>query len=1032
MDRNAPAKLPPLMRTPVATLLLALALASHALPGAAAGLPCKPCAGLVVDSPQGVAEALAAQAGLKPGSPLFVAWEVPLEPAAPPNPPPAAAPAASNAPDAPPGAAADSADLARSTGEAAARIAGAGATPWLALVFRTPPPVAAHAARLQGELEVAAAVARAAPEGTVFQVVWRPEGQEAGEPSLAEYGFLLKRAAVATSGARPDGRVATAALPPTAAAVAGLYAQEVGAYVDVLTLAPPAPDASEPAAALAGALAAAAKADPGRPVALDAVPLPDEPAQVLSAAARWAVAGVDLTLSRAPAGAPPTPALLAPFALLAREFAGDVSYDPDSTPTGAAAAWSFVRGKDLALRVIALPPPGAEGGVLTLHFADGSLRRPVRFPLGRGRVEPPSGQATPSGLDLSLAAPGPVAVVGLERPTAAERGQGVAEKLTVSSQREVPVEEILRRLQAFEDAQERRLDHYRAVNTTHLRFQVSGAAQAFDAALKGPFFFRRGEGSDWAWQTFYVNGVRWKGKSIPELPLVQPEKAAALPLEIHFTKEYRYRLRGTERIGGRDAWVVDFAPATADLTRERLYQGTVWIDRQLDSRLRSRAVQLGLKGEVLSNEETWDYSPVDAAGKPASWPSAAASGFVLPLHLRAQQILSLVGSTTVVERDTELSDVLVNDPGFEAARRAVASSDVTMVRDTDHGLRYLVKDKSGERVVQEGFSKAKLFAVGGVFYERSLDYPLPLAGINYFSLDFKGTGEQVNVFFAGALGNASIAQPHLSGSRFDGSASLFALAVPFTDTFFAAGKEQPAENVKALAERLGLHLGRPLGSFWKLNANYSLIYSRYSRDSDTAGDFVLPSDNFLHSFELGTQFARAGYQVSVDGSYNLRSRWSSWGRPGNPDFTPDAKSFYRWDASAAKSWYLPKFQRIGAELDYDSGSRLDRFSKYQFGFFGDTRVHGYQSSAVRATTAAAAHLTYGFEVGEVFRLDAVADAALATDRETGLHRELLAGTGIAGTFMGPWQTIVNMDVGVPVAGPGHGVVLYLVFLKLFR
>jgi hypothetical protein len=34
--------------------------------------------------------------------------------------------------------------------------------------------------------------------------------------------------------------------------------------------------------------------------------------------------------------------------------------------------------------------------------------------------------------------------------------------------------------------------------------------------------------------------------------------------------------------------------------------------------------------------------------------------------------------------------------------------------------------------------------------------------------------------------------------------------------------------------------------------------------------------------------------------------------------------------------------------------------------------------------------------------------------------------------MGPWQTLVTLDVGLPVAGPDHGFVLYLVFLKLFR
>ena len=135
---------------------------------------------------------------------------------------------------------------------------------------------------------------------------------------------------------------------------------------------------------------------------------------------------------------------------------------------------------------------------------------------------------------------------------------------------------------------------------------------------------------------------------------------------------------------------------------------------------------------------------------------------------------------------------------------------------------------------------------------------------------------------------------------------------------------------------------------------------------------------------------------------------------------------------ASKSWYPGPFQRLGLEAGYYSGDNLDRFSKYEFGFFGGTRVHGYQSSRVRAEEAWAAHLSYGFGLGEGLRLDAVADAAWATDEASRLSDELLAGVGLAGTFMGPWQTIVNLDFGVPVAGPDDGFVVYLVFLKLFR
>lgn len=987
--------LSPSMRSLRPALFLSLLILSW-LPAslAAATFPCKPCAGVRLETPAPAPDTLAPllrQAGrLEPGSPLYFAWEVPL-----------------------------SAPLSSETGSASAAalndLREAGGTPWLSLVFRTPAPLAQNSDRLQTELRAAAALAGQTPKGTWFQVVWRPEGSEDAEFNPAEYGFLLKRAAVALTGAKADVLVATQALPADVKALEALYDQEIAAYIEAAALQP----AAEPATK--AALEAVQRLDPGRPVVLDALPLPAESGDVLAEAARAAAQGFDLALFHA--SSLPLPALY-PFVVLAREFKGDLSYDSGSAPRGAPEAWVFVRGEDLGLRVIARAPEGA--GELVLDFPDPGLRRPTRFPYTPGQVAPPSGQITETGLQLRVSDPGRVAVLGIERATAEER-EGVAEKVNVASQREMPVEEILRRLQAFEDAQERKLDHYRATNTTHLRFQPAAGSQTVEATLQGPFFFAK-TGSDWAWESLYVNGVKWRGKTLPEIPLIQPEKAAALPLQIYFTKQYRYRLRGSEKIDGRDAWVVDFAPAGPGAPG-KLYQGTVWVDREIYARLRTRAVQVGLEGEVISNEETMHYSPIDAQGNPAAW---SAQSYILPLRLVAQQILSVVNSTTVVERETLLSSVRINDPEFESLRSQVGSSDVTMVRDTERGLRYLVKDDSGERVVKEGYDANKLFLIGGIFYDDALDFPLPLGGVNYLSLDFRGKGNQLNVFFAGALLTANLAQPRLFGSKLDFGGSAFALAVPFDDTLFRGDEEFEEEAVSVRTGNAGLKIGRPLGNFVRLGFEYEALFFNYGDADDTADAFVLPSDNVTHTFELTSSFSRAGYGLLARGSYNLRSEWDFWGMPGNTEFDPDAEDFLRWELRASKNWYLPRFQKIGAEIDYVGGSDLDRFSKYQFGFFGGTRVHGYQSNRVRAEEALAAHLTYGFEIGEFLRLDAVADAAWATDELTGLDNELLAGVGLAGTFIGPWQTIVNLDVGAPVAGPDDGFVLYLVFLKLFR
>jgi hypothetical protein len=882
--------------------------------------------------------------------------------------------------------------------------------------------VTQNSTSLQAELRAAADFAGKVPGGAWFQIVWRPES---GEFSAAEYAFLLKRAAVAVTGAQTDAKVATGPLPSDPETLKAFYGEDVAAYVEAVALQPAGEEG------LAAAIKAVQELDPGRALVLDALPLPEpkaDPGIVMTTAARYAAEGIDLTLFRAPGleTARLVP-MLAPFALLAREFKGDLSYDPQLSPRGTEAAWTFVRGEDLSLRVIVLVTLNAES--LTLRFSDPQLRRPVRFPIGGGqRVLPPSGQVNGDVLELEVPLPSRVVVLGLDRPTAAEL-QGVEEKVTVSGQRDMPVEEILRHLQAFEDAQARKLQHYSALNTTSLRFQPTAGTVAVEATLEGPFFYDPETGADWAWQTLYINGVKWRNKTLPEIPLIQPEKAAALPLAIHFTKQYRYRLRGSETVDGRDAWVIDFAPAGPSGESGKLYQGSVWVDKQLYARLRTRAVQIGLEGEVLSNEETLYYSPVDANGAPVPW---SAQSYVLPLRLVAQQILSVVNAATVVERETLLTNVQVNGPGFEESRKQVADSEVTMVRDTDKGLRYLVKNDQGDRVVKEGFDTNKLFAAGGVFYDDALDYPLPLAGINYLSFDFRGTGKQLNLFFAGALLTANMADPRLFGSKFDAGADLFVLAVPTTDTLYQDGREVNAEDVEQRVGTVGFKLGRPLGNFVKLNAEYEILSLGYSKADDTVDEFVVPSDNFIHSFELSAAFARSGYRLAAGGSYNRRSEWEPWGLPGNPDFSEEKRDFLRWEVRASKNWYLPSFQRLGLELGYSSGSDLDRFSKYQFGFFGSNRVHGYQSGLVRATEVFAGHASYGFEIGKAFRLDGLADVALATDEDTGLDRELLSGLGIQGTFMGPWQTIVNLDVGVPVAGPDDGFVLYLVFLKLFK
>jgi hypothetical protein len=393
----------------------------------------------------------------------------------------------------------------------------------------------------------------------------------------------------------------------------------------------------------------------------------------------------------------------------------------------------------------------------------------------------------------------------------------------------------------------------------------------------------------------------------------------------------------------------------------------------------------------------------------------------------------VLNATTNVEKEVLLGDLKINADGFAERRQATYDSEATLVRDTDAGLRYLIPDKeTGERVVQSEFDKDRLFLVGGTFYDESLDFPLPLAGINYFSFDFRDTGTQANLFFAGVLAVGNLSDPDFLGSRWDAGAGLLGIAIPFTNTIYRDGREANAEDVDLQISEIEVTVGRPVGSFTKVNLEYELGWRKYSRADDTADDFVLPEDHLLHSLELSARYARAGYRLRLAGSTHKRSDWKAWGLPGEP-FDSDTDQFSRWSASLAKTFSLQGFKKVGLEVEYLGGANFDRFSKYQFGYFADSRVHGYQSELVRAEEALGLHGTYGFEIGELLRLDLVGDAVWATDEASALDRELLAGVGIAGTFIGPWQTVVNLDFGVPVAGPdSDGFTLFLAFLKLFR
>jgi hypothetical protein len=78
------------------------------------------------------------------------------------------------------------------------------------------------------------------------------------------------------------------------------------------------------------------------------------------------------------------------------------------------------------------------------------------------------------------------------------------------------------------------------------------------------------------------------------------------------------------------------------------------------------------------------------------------------------------------------------------------------------------------------------------------------------------------------------------------------------------------------------------------------------------------------------------------------------------------------------------------------------------------------------------HLTYGFVFSDQFRIEAYYDHALITDRTAGYSNEPFQGVGIGGQTIGPWGTLVRLDIGKTIGRNAQsGFVANVVLLKLF-
>jgi len=867
-----------------------------------------------------------------------------------------------------------------------------------------------------------------------YYEIWDRPNRAPGWPidRVAEFAYVLKNTSVVIRSVDPGALVAQGALALGADTLdedlawqKALYDQGTATYVDVLPVRPPPAVPVERVVSRAYDLML--ESDPSAQLWVVGVPLEGQGDRERAAdllgkfivAQGEGAAVVSFDLEADVNGQPEFPGVLLDlhrlFLPTYTRVTGtgatlEASDDPGSRAVQGVTSYSFFDAESFQglIGFFARPPVEERGARMVIPTA--AVRGVAIYDIIGGSAGPPGGRVEPDFKSNTTRVPVPLypRPLVLQYSRVPIKGfEAEKEQVQIKGTGLITAEEIMAAHQAFMVDQKYRLKNYRADALLTYHGKVAGS-NTLDVSFDNAFFWDPATGAEWQQRALYYNGVLWRGKKLPELPIPQPEKVFTLPLDINLNKDYAYQYVGRDKVGEFDCYVVDFKPIDRTKT---LYEGRAWIETRTFAPVKTSTVQTNLSAPVLSNEENDVFSPLAGPDGSTYWMLTRVDG---------QQILTFVGESLVLLREIDFKNVRINDPEFAAAREGAYRSDSQMLRDTDKGLRYLERTEGGERVVKEGFRKSALVGLAGVYRQPGLDYPvLPLAGAGYFNFDVGGHNTQLTAFIAGVINLFSLTDPHVFDKKIDATVRVVALAVNITDQLFVQGKALPESNVDVRSQSVSGALGTPLGNFMRLKATYDLGYSNYSRDKDTK-TFVVPSDTFIQSPGLAWEFNRAAWTVGAAAQKSYRSKWDPWGdatllcpSPGSclADFETAQKNYETFEYSVAKQVFLPLFQKLRFEAIWQSGSRLDRFSEFQFSFFGN-RLRGFSGSGVRYDQGGIARAQYAFNLADVVRFEASLDHAYVRDGLTSDDFHRFTGFGISGNTMGPWETFLQFDIGV--------------------
>jgi hypothetical protein len=579
------------------------------------------------------------------------------------------------------------------------------------------------------------------------------------------------------------------------------------------------------------------------------------------------------------------------------------------------------------------------------------------------------------------------------------------ERAQVGATSELTAEEIIAREREVRGVQDARLTHYEARATMSIHYRVAQLNESIDLSTENRLYVKDGK-QDYEQTALYVNGALWRGKSPPYLPYIQPGTVGEVPLDIALDERYHYRLEGREKTDGRECYVLSFDP---EVTTESLYRGRVFIDAERFVRLRMEAKQVGLVDPVRSNEVIFRYGPV-----PAPWGEAW-----LPAEMTGQMTFEVLGYNLVVEREATYSDYQTNLDGFETRRAQAYESGRPLFRETDSGL-FRLDTTGGQETLRSLDTPRNTLLVFGTGVGDDGDFSFPFAGVNFFDFNFRGSGTQFNLAWAGPYADLAWTQPNL----FDSPPGRRPISLVLQGSFNAVETDEENQTsedipqgheIEVLRESMRAGLAFPMGNFFKTTLETRALYQNFDDGQDPDETFVLPVTHVEGGLILSLDYARLGYLVTLWGEGARRSQWERWGFP-DQSFDERQRDFTRLGMSVRKAYYIGTFNKLSFGVTGYEGRGLDRFSRFELGDFRSARVQGFNGSGIHFDRGLIGQASCSFPMGKALRADlGVQQGFIHSEDDFGQGYERVTGSGLSLEFSGPWSTFVTVRVSYGVA-----------------